>query len=400
MKLLAAVLKLPSWASKAILGVLIALAALSAAQGCRTALETDGSIDLGMPLKAAQLLQSQNPYSTILAGVTIPELSASQDNPFPMMPMQVPSVLMLFWPLTLLPWSTAKLAWLFANLGFTAGSLYLAIKRFVPSQTTRCYVLIASLLLISFPWRVAIGNGQHILAAMFFFLLSMELADRGRKIWAGIALALSFIKYSSALFLLPYFVWKREWQPVLVAFALHGAMTLGIALWLGENPLKLVAQALSAGSSVLASKGYLDVYAMANSLQLPRPLATATTLLVTAATLWIAYHRRSDERRFVVLLCMWSLIAIYHRLYDFVILLIPLLISLQMLRREWVLPVLILGAMAFPWFVDRPVLEFTAWRRNSPYFWFVAVVFYFSFFLLLYRQLRPRSPGEPERLSL
>jgi hypothetical protein len=254
---------------------------------------------------------------------------------------------------------------------------------------------------MSFPWRVIIGNGQHLLAALFFFMLSLELSDRGYRKWAGVALAISFVKYSVTLFLLPYFVWKRQWTPLAIAFAVHAAMTVGIGLWLDESPLVLLDQAYQAGSAVLATAGYLDLFAVSSSLGLSPLTAGVVGLIGTALTYWLALRRRGDEASFVALLCLWSMVAIYHRSYDAIILLFPLLIAVRAPRRPWLISGLIFAVLACVWFVDRFVLEFTSWldrgpgERQSAYYFLLASLFYGTLITLFLRQIRPPSHGCP-----
>ncbi|CAA9489558.1 MAG: hypothetical protein AVDCRST_MAG39-704 [uncultured Sphingomonadaceae bacterium] len=109
-----------------------------------------------------------------------------------MPPVALPSALMLFWPLNVLPWPATKLAWLLLNGLFTAGLLLLlAARRFLSGVSAAAYVAVGGLLLLGLPWRVALGNGQGTIAALFFFLLAAALADRGRGVFAGLALAAS-----------------------------------------------------------------------------------------------------------------------------------------------------------------------------------------------------------------
>lgn len=385
--------------TRVLLALLLVLASVSVFRASSTALGLDGSGDFGMSLKAAETLQRENPYARYFREkASMAELEA-ETNAWAMMPMQVPSVLMLLWPFGGLDWPSAKLAWLVSNLAFTAGAAVLATRRFLPRATPQTYLAIASLFVISFPWRLVIGGGQHLIAGMFFFLLSMELSRRGHRLWAGVALALCFVKYTVTLFLLPYLVWERRWLTLGVAFGLHAAMTLGVALWLDESPVALVVEAHRAAlafkvgdGGLQVSDGFIDLFAIASHLGAPLFIPTALALAGTGATCWLAVRRRGDKDMFLALLCFWSLVAVYHRGYDGVILLLPLLFAFAAVREERVLVGLILATMASFLVANRFVIQYTDWlgdqgaRRHSLYYTLVAGLYYATMLMLFWRQ--------------
>lgn len=249
----------------ALMAVLLALASIGRASG--NALDPMGSGDLGRPLQTAQLLKTENPYHRYFHDPIRENLDARPaTNPFGIDPVQVPSVLMLFWPLTALNWPAAKFAWVLLNLASTAGICVLGFRRFLPGRSMWIYTALASLLVISMPWRNVVANGQHLLVGLFFYLLALELADRKRPWLAGVALAGSFIKYSATVFLLPYLIWKRQWLPIVIAGALHAIMTIGIAAKLGENPVLFPTQSFPVANH-LQFQGWFDLSTLAKLIE-------------------------------------------------------------------------------------------------------------------------------------
>jgi hypothetical protein len=384
--------------------LLCALALVSAAQGCRNALMPWGSIDLGMSLKAAQHLQHVNPYERHLASPDrFSRAPTGARNPFPMMPMQVPSALMLLWPFGALSWPAAKLAWLLSNLAFTAGLLLLAFRRFLPGRSGWKYLAVTSLVLISLPWRIIVGNGQHLLAALFFFLLAIDLADRRRPIPAGLAVAVCLVKYSITLWLLPWFVLRRQWTPLLLGLAIHAAMTLGIALWLGSNPVTLLTQALRAGSGTLQGAGYLDLFAIARSVGAPDLAAALAALSLFGLILWSALKRtHSNPDLFLAAACLVSTVVVYHRSYDLLVLLLPLLIVMRDPAGRPLLAGLLAATLLLTWYVDKAVLELTSWldaddtgTRGGAYFYLLAALLYSTLAASIHALLTGSPPGGP-----
>lgn len=368
--------------------LLMLMAAVSVARGCRSALVPSGSMDLGVSLKSAQQLQRENPYERHLSGrAAQPEAPHERLNPFAAQPVQVPSALMLLWPYSFLPWPWAKLAWLISNLAFTAGLLVLACRRFLPGRPLCVYAALASLFVMSVTWRNLVGNGQHLLAGLFFLLAAMELADRDRRVLAGIALACALLKYSVIFFLLPYFVLKRQWTPIAVAFGAHGLMTAAIALRLGEDPVALVGQSLRVAADLRAA-GYLDLFALLNGLGAPAGAAPVAALILWAVSLWPAIRgRTADSGLYLAGLCFASTVIIYHRPYDFIVLLVPLLVAIQRWQISRLLSAFILLNVLVTWFLHQPVATYTQWLegRSSAYYHAVALLWYATLAMLLWK---------------
>lgn len=387
------------------LALLLVLGVVSIFRSAPSALDPPfGSGDFGMTVKAAEDLQHENPYNRYLKkgpGPWSAETPDANGNPMGLYPVQVPSVLMLLWPFTPLGWPAAKLTWFVLNLIFSVGCGLLLARRLSHPALPEVGALLAGILLVSLPWRIAIANGQHLIAGMFFFLLSAELADGGRKNWAGAALAFSFIKYTATLFLLPYFVWKRQWRPIVVALGIHAALTLGVAIWLDESPISLVMQAAHAALSYQPdpgvyqlSDGFIDMFAVSRSLGLPLAIPFAAAVAGTTVSYWLAIRRRGSEAMFLSLLCFWAYVAMYHRAYDAVILLIPLACALKAVRFQPMPWVLVLAVIACLWFLDRLVIQSTDWLvpgehgRQSIYYATTVSLYYATLFALASRQVR------------
>ena len=380
--------------------LLMAAAAASLIHGANNALALWGSMDLGVSLRSAQTLQHEDPYRRHLRSPGRPsEHPSRHQNPYWMHPVQIPSALMLLWPYSGLSWPAAKIAWLITNLLCTAGLLLLAFRRFLPDRSPWTYAAIASLFVIGTPWRNAFANGQHGIVSLFFFLTAMELADRRRSLWAGAALAVSLIKYSTTLFLLPWFVFKRQWLVLAAAAAIHGVMTIAISLWLGTPPWTLVAGSLRVGGGDLLFSGFLDMFAWAHALGLPALVPTLTATAVLLLLLGMALAKRvANEDLFLAALCLSALSLVYHRAYDHLLLIVPLLAAIRHWRTEKLAAVLIGACTAQIWFLERaihflaPSLE---GRASLPYN-LLAALWYLTLATLLYRCVvaRPVRPGE------
>jgi hypothetical protein len=191
------------------------------------------------------------------------------------------------------------------------------------------------------------------------------------------------------LFLLPYFILKRQWAPVAIAFGAHGLMTVAIALRLGEDPASLVGQSLRVAEDLRVA-GYLDLFALLHGLGAPAAAAPAAALILWAVSLWPAIRgRAADSELYLAGLCFASTVIVYHRPYDFIVLLVPLVIAIQRWHVARLLSALIFLNVLVTWFLHQPVATHTQWLegRSSPYYHALALLWYATLMLLLYRSI-------------
>jgi hypothetical protein len=363
-------------------GFLLILAGVSLIQGAGNALSVNGSQDFQWDA-ARLLLQGNNPYYFNLHGILAPTDLHMPDH---LAANQFPSLLLLLWPYAILPWDIAKMAWLSSNLVFTLIILYaLSYQRF-SKYSTMSVLTITGLLIASLPWRNTIGNGQHTLFSLAFFLLSILLLERNRPYWAGIALIISAFKYTLIFPLAIYFLYRRAYKVLIIAVLMHILCHLSISIWLNENPLSLIWQPLLV-SSQLTSSGYIDLFALAGNLGIPAryPGFIAVAMLVTVFIVSIRLpllkieniSESEQEAMFICLLTFLTLLITYHRVYDFVILIIPLSLVVLGRIRQPQLVFLISAVVFLTWYGQRIVLVFEQLSiLNNAYVWVIAILSY------------------------
>lgn len=142
-------------------------------------------------------------------------------------------------PLSLLPFGTARLAWLAADLTLLAAfvTLYVGWRRHdgVPPGLMESGLIAVTLGLEFLPliWALAIGQTSLLLLALFGGCLF--LARRGREPAAGILLGLAVaIKLTPAL-LAVYFLWRGRARIALWAFGCFAVCTGAAAVALGPG---------------------------------------------------------------------------------------------------------------------------------------------------------------------
>jgi Glycosyltransferase family 87 len=140
------------------------------------------------------------------------------------------SALVMFMPVGALPWPIAKFAWCLVNLISIAVLLW-ALRDYLGATVDRwSFLILSSIFLVSTPLRNQIENGQLGLFSIAMLALALSAARRKHSIWAGMLLALAWMKFTLTLPLSLVFLARREWSTLAVAVALHLAAT-GFAAW-------------------------------------------------------------------------------------------------------------------------------------------------------------------------
>lgn len=381
-------------ARNALVALLLVMAVLSVARASANVYRLWGSVDFGVVVKGAEVMARENVYERFVRDRIYRSAHRGQGvNPMGSQPVQVPSVLALFWPFTLMPWNVARSLWLALNLVCTGGLLLLAFKRLLPRRPALTYAAIGSLFVISVAWRNVIGNGQHVIVALFLFMLADALAERRHPFAAGLALALALVKYSLILFLLPLLAMKRQWLPLTIALAMHGLLTLLVAFHLQESPVQLVGQSLVV-MRTLQSDGYVDLFAVGARIGLPPLASAAIAATALGAALWALVRGGSkDPALALAALAMISVLLVYHRFYDSIVLLLPLLVAIDRRRSDRMLALAVFVTVALVWFVAT-ARHWHDWLEDGgPVYWLTAAAYYTTSGLLIVRLLRPHPVG-------
>ena len=229
---------------------------------------------------------------------------------------QFPSLLILLFIYTLMPYRTAVLIWLISNLIFTAVIIYLLRKGYMKNMDRGCFAALSLLMIAGTPWRNQIGVGQHTLFAFMFFLLAVFLSDNDNDMAAGLALAVSYFKYTLTAPLALIFIYRRKWKSFFISLGVHILLTVLSALWLRESFIDMLIKPLRV-SSALAGEGSIDLSAILGGSKIAMIIAL---LVMCALFIFSLKMRRENEELLFSLYLLVSLIITYHRSYDFFVL--------------------------------------------------------------------------------
>lgn len=302
--------------------ILVLLAAVSVLQGAKNALKysQDFQYDAALALKCGinPYLESLEPTGILEEGPTADfyRIFEESNAPQKMEANQFPSLLMLLFPMTILPYTYARIAWLILNLIFTAAIIVFLRKTFFKDCDRDVFCMLMLLMLAGTPYRNQLGVGQHSLFSFAFFLLAVYLSDREKPVLSGLALAVSYFKYTLTAPLALYFLYKRKYREFIISLVPHIIGTFIGAAMLKTSFIDMIIEPLKV-SSALSGEGSIDIGAMTNG----GLISIVLTVLIMAALLIAAFKLpEGHDAEYFALLTLISLIMTYHRIYDFFVL--------------------------------------------------------------------------------
>ncbi len=314
--------------------ILTVLAAMSVFLGAKNALaySQDFQYDAALALRSGI-----NPYKESLDPSGVLETGATADfyrtfeeagAPQKMEANQFPSLLMLLFPITFIPFGYARILWLFLNLLFTVLIIMLLRRTFFKEADKDIFILLMLLMIAGTPWRNQIGVGQHTLFSFFFFLLAVFLSERNMDIPSALALSVSYFKYTLTAPLALYFLYKRKYKVFIISLIPHIAGNFIGAGMLGESFIDMIREPLKV-SSALTGEGTIDIGTLSGGAGWS-VIITGIIMLALLVTAFIL--PAGMDRYFFSLLVLSSLIMTYHRIYDF-FMMIPATVGVLLLYR-------------------------------------------------------------------
>jgi len=261
------------------------------------------------------------------------------------------SCFVLLSPFTLLPWPAANLAWVLISVGlFAAMLLALVSCAGMPHDKTLTFAFIAGSLALA-PFHTGISNGNPAVIAAELSILALWTAKTNHNIATGVLMALSLgIKPQIGFCFLLYFLVRRCWRVVAVAATIFClAMSIGLlrlhwshVAWL---PNYIQDNQALFGGGILGDFRPLNPtrFGMLNLQLVLDPLvgtagfanvlAIALGALLFAVWAWFV-SRPGSQANLLELsaLAVISLLPVYHRFHDAVLLVVPLCWYLANLR--------------------------------------------------------------------
>lgn len=241
---------------------------------------------------------------------------------------QFPSLLWLLVPFTVFTPQVANVVWALFNLLCGAIFLWGLRQTFLEDLGKEEFLFTVAVFVSGTPLRNCLAMGQHTLFSMAFLLLAIVFARKEKRILAGLFLSISYFKYVLVVPIALYFIYKRWFKELIISVIPHIVLTAFSAWWLQGSFMDMILQPLEV-SSKLADQGAIDLGRWIGNGTASMAVAV---LLGLALMLFIFFVPKGHDKELITLLMLVSLILMYHRFYDFFILVVPM--ALLLFNRE------------------------------------------------------------------
>lgn len=270
-------------------------------------------------------------------------------------PGNSPAIVIFLLPLSFLTWGTAKMIWMVLNIAMVVATPWLAIRLF-PGKLDVLLCTMMAMVYYGLPGtRAAIVTGQTSVITVFLMLLALWLLRNNLKVLGGLALGVALSKFSVALPLLLFLVYRKSWKTVTVGFLVQGMAFISFAILRDESPVSVVYDFASIAGAHAGDHGIHLTGSIEPSTAVTILVGVVFSLVVFLPLGYLIIKERNltthldlfDHAVYGVL-CTWSLLVAYHKAYDIGLLVTFLLLAFYALSNpsSWGI-----GNRALQWFV-------------------------------------------------
>ena len=368
---------------------MIILSVISLAKGSINAMKfPGGSIDFHYPLYVSMIARI-NPYGEETLTLH-KELSLDVYYPGgygPHNANHLPSAVVFLLPLAYLKPYTANFVWLVCNILFSFAIVMLVKylffdKLYVGTNNTLIYIIFAAVFLAGTPLRNSIGNGQNNIISFFFLLLSLWLSEKDHRVLAGISLSATLFKYTLTVPLFLYYIYKRKYKEIIIAAIIHILLTLFASVWLGASPVELIIMSLRVSSN-LSAQGMYDICSVFTIQGIT--VSAMLFIIMAAFVYYCSVKLPGHDNDVIAMLAVFALIFVYHRIYDYFVLIVPLIVVMTSDKYYILDKIITCLSVAHIFFFQRIAMSLCSESVYMTLHYTFAVVFYLMFFCLIYR---------------
>ncbi len=282
--------------------------------------------------------QQTDPFAAYLSGkepdLAIKFIGGDNETPVPprggplaTTPANTTPIVLLLTIFSWLPWPVAKSTWYIFNLLLVLILPWLAI-RWLP-RSNNLSIFAVTLFFLAFyalkGTRAALGTGQTTLLVLTLMLLCLLTWERSWLL-AGLFLGVALSKYSIALPLLLYALYRRKFKVVAVALLVQLLSLALLSALTGSGPLAILQSNYKIMQIHTNLPGiYLaELFDHGSAMRLIAPVAMSALML--AYLVWTTNRQprpaRSAagesfrDRHLMAAFALWTLLVAYHRPYD------------------------------------------------------------------------------------
>jgi len=246
----------------------------------------------------------------------------------------LPATYPLLWPLT--GFEASRWLWLLLYI-ISFFWLFSIIKSGAGLREKKELIFAALFLIAMYPTSIIIGNGQLTLfiipSVMTVVLLGQGRPSIGREAAMTLLLLFSTIKLPlSAPFFLVALISERSWRPVTLAVLGYILLTLLAVHFRSEGLLASIELWIRDASHLASQDGFGNVHKWLGSAGLPEYIMPASLALLAALALWLYMNRKADIWIVLGVTAIVARLWTYHRLYDDILIIIPLVALFRIFR--------------------------------------------------------------------
>jgi len=123
-------------------------------------------------------------------------------------------------------------------------------------------------------------------------------------------------------------------RPAALTLVFYGLLTVGAAHFQKPGLFELMGQWLKFAPMEVAEQGYADLHKWMTLLGLEAYALHVSLAVLTAAGIWVYQHRRADLWLQLAVVAMVARLWTYHRQYDNMLLLPPMLVFFRVARED------------------------------------------------------------------
>lgn len=316
----------------------------------------------------------------------------------------LPASYAMLWPLTgWLSLDSSRWLWAFLYIVSLAWLSHIVIDG-AGARKKRDVLFAVLFILAAYPTSITIGNGQVILFLLPCILTAVLMEgehERGiaKEIFVSLLFLFSLLKITvTAPFLLIPLVRGRAYRPLFIAGCGYVALTYIAVSYSDSGPLEIAREWLRDSTALAATGGYADIHIWLGGLGLERYILPLSFAVLGMFAVWLYAFRKSDIWILMGIAAIVARIWTYHRLYDDLLILIPVIAVFRIAVRGSLSPnerlvadslLLIswLGLLSPGFLLQLPYPLGTPFRTGQVIIWISMLAF------LLYYSYKVRKPG-------
>ncbi|MEE9211134.1 MAG: glycosyltransferase family 87 protein [Phycisphaeraceae bacterium] len=337
-----------------------------------------GSGDFEMIYVASRTwMLGRNPYDLNALAETRTESGSREKRPINS--VYPPPTFVVMTPLAMVPYPAAKIAWLLVNVGLFVG-LFLGLVSLARFRFTEKRTAVLAICLFALaPIHTGFKVGQVALATTTLIVLGLAATlnrrsesptanerDRGSQVLGGVLLGVATaLKPQMGGVFIAYLLYRRRWKAVTAACATTAVMaTLAVTQmqvrgfdWLADFHRNVHDFTVGGAGDPTAANPYHwqlinlhhPLHTMIDDPTTVRLIVWAVGIVAAGVALGSTVRKQPHQRELALLstLAVLTLVVIFHRVYDAVLLVLPLAWCIGRLseRRDcfgWVVALLLL----------------------------------------------------------